>query len=262
MPDENEIIEPNPDNPNPSTPVENAGPDVDAIKLQNIILAEENRRLKLASETRVATPVAPTPEPLKPGDTFNKPEEFLSRIQGMLDAQIKPLQESNRKFERQQEYGRLKQKLKQQNPTVVQAFGIIEPLVDEIMSDQEPTEANINIALERAIGIGVSRGLFQSSATTNPKSGNPNPADNKQPNTPTPTMTTPPHLRPSSSVLPTSNDDPSKIDMSQFDENEKRLMRENKMGAAEYLLLKTTPPDQLNSKAFQEKLKKVRAGGA
>lgn len=259
-----------PANPENQIPPENQN-QLDPARLQAMILAEENRQLREKLEQAVR-PIQQAPTnnnpPPQPGEAFNEPERFLGRIQDMIDRSIRPLRESQAYFDRQQRYGALKQKIKLSNPDAAQRFAIIEGLVDQYMESKEPTEENMAESIQRAIGAMVASGAF---STTNAPVGNrqASPAPNQQApivnpptnnNSPAPTNDMlPPHLRPSNSSIQTSDiTNETQVDMSQFDENEKRLMREQGLNPRQFLLLKNTPPDQITSKAFYNKLRELK----
>ena len=231
------------------------------IELKALVLEEENKRLKEALERKAAQSIqAPIAQaPLEAGDTFNKPQEFFDRIAKMVEAQIAPLRQSQVAFDKQQAYGQLKMRLKQQQPQNAQALGFLEPLIDQFMEGREPTEANFAECLQRAIGAAAlsNPSLFSRNAAPATNT-NANTDPNQQPKPVNNSMTIPPHLRPSSASAG-SNADPIKVDMSQFDENEKRLMRENGQTPAQYVMMRDAPSSELTSKKFQDAYKAAGA---
>jgi hypothetical protein len=232
------------------------------VDLKNLILEEENKRLKEALNTRIVnpTPQVDDPVPLGEGDVFNKPEVFLARIKQMIDSQVAPLRASQVLFDRQQQYAQLKMRLKQQQPGNAQALAFLEPLIDQFMEGREPTEANFSESLQRAIGAAAlsNPSMFQRNAAPSSNQSTSQPANTQSTpvNQPANTSMLPPHLRPSPTSTSTSSD-LTKIDMGQFDENQKRLMRENGQTPAQYLLMRDAPSSELTSKKFQDAYKKA-----
>lgn len=247
--------------PTPPTPSDDPSPQ-QVMTYQNLILQEENRRLKEAA-SRANIP-APTPAPipqLGEGDVFNQPNKLIDAFKQVVQQQIAPLQDFMNSFQQQQAYTNLKNNVRAQFP----AFAQIESLVDQYMVGQAPTPENLTRCIQQAVGAAaLSNPSFLNPNPNSPNNPTPprtptpvNPPVNRQvpPIPPNPNQSRPPHLRPSGS--PAAIDKDTVIDMNQFDENSKRLMRENNLNPKQWLFLQDLPADKLTSKETYKKLKEL-----
>lgn len=178
---------------------------------------EQNRRIELEQEVENLRRARENPAPTQvtPEQFWNDP---LTTLRAEISTQIAPLLETAKKLNQQTVY----QNLKQQFLADAQYGPIVNKLgqhLDNLMQSLEPTIPNMRNAIHSLLG---------QIAITNPelllpakKEETPNPTPS-----PSPSMVTPPHLRPSSSPLPSSEDNKPK---KQYTENERRLMRELKM---------------------------------
>lgn len=180
----------------------------------------------------------PPPVKLEEGDAFNKPDKLLDAFRNMLEAQVGPLKRDAAEAQRARIYNDMKTTIKASNP----AFAKIEHIVDQLMVGQEVTEANIVRCVEQAVG----RMMLQNPAAFNTKPA----GNNEQPNK---SMQPPPHLTPK--PISKQNGDTkqdAKYDLSRFDENEKRLMREKGLTPKQFVTLRDTDPNTLTPARYKE----------
>lgn len=146
-------------------------------------------------------------------------EQFFENPQAALSAevssQIAPLNEFAQEMRRERAYNQLKGRFLADNRfgSIVQQLGYS---LDTVMAKLEPTEMNMVNAINTLIGqayINNPEAFRQA-----PKIEEKKPEDEKK-------VPTPPHLRPSNTR---SNGDPTKTPKT-YTENERRMMRDNKM---------------------------------
>jgi len=197
----------------------------------------ESARLRLELEAQ-RNPPAP-PIKLEEGDAFNNPNKLLDAFKNMLEAQVGPLKKDAAESKRNRDYADMKAQIRAANP----AFSKIESVVDQLMVGQELTEANIIRCVEQAVGRMM---------LNNPAAFNANKSNNSE-TPPKNDMRPPPHLasKPKPSNEAGNRSDP-KFDLSNFDENSKRLMREKGLTPKQFVLLRDTDPNTLTSARYKE----------
>lgn len=223
---------------------------------------ELRQRLERQSQQQIPAPGSD----LAPGEPFNNPQKFLGAIDELIQRQVAPLRQTQEQYARQLQYQQLKNRVKVQYPQFAQTFQSIEHLVDNEMAQQDPTEANLMAALQRVVGgvvLSNPQAFFQGQQRQTPQNQNQPPANNNQPannqnNQQVPPQL-PPHLSSSRPIIDGSQNQQNggQVDMSQFNENEIRLMRERGLNAKQWIALRDTPPDKL-TKAKWEEIKNLK----
>lgn len=151
-------------------------------------------------------------------------EEFFANPQALLAAevsnQIKPLVEFSKEMQRERSYNQLKGRFlsdSRYNPIVTQ----LGYSLDQVMSQMEPTEMNMVNAINTLIGQAY---------INNPSAFQQNNNNNQKPKEEVVPANIPAHLRPSNNKVNTQQ----RVETKEYTENEKRLMRENKMDEAQW----------------------------
>lgn len=196
----------------------------------------ETERLR-AEIHALRNPAPKAPEiKLEEGDAFNNPNKLLDAFRSMLDSTVAPIKKDMAETQRARAYATMKDQIRAANP----AFAKIEGIVDQIMVGQEITEGNITRAVEQAVGR-----LMLSNPSAFTKTSSEAPPNNE------PVKTPPPHLSSKPRVpAPDKKADP-KYDISNFNENEKRLMREKGLTPKQFVLLRDTDPNSMTPAAYK-----------
>jgi hypothetical protein len=158
------------------------------------------------------------PNPSPPSNVPTDAQEFwanpVQNISTLIQRQVSPLFEASAQTKRDKDYARLKAEY-QRYPQ----FNLIEAAVDNFMQNQEVTHANMQAAIQRAVGFLV----LNNPAALVPKPvvdpnnpPNPNPQNQR---TPEPQA----HLRPSNTPTPSQNNKPTRRPLTEL---EKRVMKE------------------------------------
>lgn len=219
---------------------------------ENERLARENQELRqrLNNNNAPADPPLPT---LNPGEPFQDPNKLLAAINTLIERQVAPLHEERAEYARQQQYVKLKRSIIASNPQFAAGFASIENLVDTEMEGKEPTQANLIKAIQTVIGaayLANPAAFVQNASPNNNNNNNPSANNNRQ----TSDVTLPPHLATSNrSRNDSTNNNGEVVEPSddEFDENERRLMREKGLDKMQWKVLRTIPPTKLGAKMWQ-----------
>lgn len=214
--------------------------DTEKLFLQTM---QENERFRREAEQRARnaedelqklrgernTPPANTGNNISAQQFFDDPVTHMTRL---IAEQVAPLRATAAQLEVDRNYNALKQQYRMQYP----AFAQIEGSVDEIMRGQEPTHANMSVAIERAIGRAVANNpdFFRPKGEAPPNGGN-----NNSGNAPPPAANSgvndsrlPAHLRPSNSSSNVNDQKPKRRALTEL---EHRVRREMNMTEEQYL---------------------------
>lgn len=213
-------------------------------------LIRENEEFRRKEAERNNAP--PAPVNFAPGEPFSDPNKFYKAIEDLVTRQVAPLHAEREQYAKERAYAQAKKALLAKNQQFAQQFQTIEHLVDGEMAGKDPTEANIVKSIQTVVGaIYLSNpSAFQQPPNNN--SGNPPPTPAPRSNNQPPVNNNlPPHLQPSRSTLPPNGNDPfAEPSDDEFDENERRLMRERGMNKMQWKVLRTIPPNKLGKKMY------------
>lgn len=146
---------PDPNAPNPPAPVDLSQQQSIEEIFRNAMSASEQARNN--AEQRARQLEDELREARRPREVATPParitgEEFIqdpmAHLNAAVSAQIAPLLETSRRLQAQAEYNDIKNQYRKQFP----AFSQIEGYVDDIMQGSQPTHANMQAAIERAVG--------------------------------------------------------------------------------------------------------------
>lgn len=154
-----------------------------------------------------------------PVDTINK----------LIQAQIGPLNQFTQQFQQQTAYANLKNQYRAQYPAFVQ----IESLVDQMMQGLEPSHANMQIAIQRAVGHLALTNPAALTQVNTPAPQAPAPQPTPQNNVPSQA-----HLRPSNNPPAAKEKENKRRPLS---ENERRIIREMGINEDQYFELMEKP---------------------
>lgn len=227
-------------------------------------LREENERLK--------APPAPIEEPLVEGDVFNKPNEFLNRVKKEMADTVRPVNDFIAAQSRERDYAQLKRRVMSAlEPNALAIFKRMEHMYDEHFLETNRnaplTDGYISELTERFIGRIVTRNEGARYFGTVDNNGN------NQPPAPSNTRNreiNPPNIRPTPGSPNRGNTPnmPKEItaDDPIFDENDRRLMREQKFTPSEWKRMKECSPEDSETVWYQireerKERQKAAAGG-
>lgn len=226
-----------PNQPDPEIPPTNdsSNTDPNAALLQQALqatqdarIAAENTNIRLQQQILELQQQRNTPTPapeVTAEQFFTNP---MAHLNAAIQAQIAPLQRDAALLTRMNAYGRLKQQLQE-----TEQYG---KWVKMFSANLDQIFENPNVGVTAQNMITIINSMIGNAVSANPALLN-TPAPINTPETPK--VITPPHLRPSSSPSSTPTNAP-RTNKKNYTEEEKRLMRENKMTEEQWEHFTTT----------------------
>ena len=202
-------------------------------------IRDQNQRLeKLETDSAEAKKVAAQPTPTenaaKNKQFYERPYEATQElVRTEIQAAVAPIIDLVRSSTRQTDYDRIKTELKA-DPRFRDALTNTEGYVDQLIQQQvargQPVTREVVVTAISGVHGAASLGLLDLGVA--PKPSEVAPTTNTQPASPT--LTTPPHLRPSAPPAPGGGDN-GQPKLRDLNEQEERLRRENHMTKEEFL---------------------------
>lgn len=205
-------------------------------------LLAENAALRQREQERLEKERSILPS-FQPGETFSEPNKFINVLNELVAKQIAPLREEGAALARDRAYNNLKKSVISRSPQFAAQFSAIEYLVDNEMASKEVTEANLIKSVQTVVGA-----IY----LNNPAAFHTNnPSPTPTPKSPVPPNNIPPHLQASRSTIPQDgNNNSNEPSDDEFDENERRLMRERGLDKMQWKVLKNISPNKLGPKMW------------